>query len=307
MKQRHSLLYSGVDLHLLESVYHLERSPDLLWLKRLAEFTKTDAEEVAQWFHFKNANVLWKVMNKLMLKNLRWKVLQELIFSIQISLQESQNDCYCWICHKEGDVICCETCPRVFHLKCIQLENAPTEDWVCPECVLIMTAENMDTRSRAMRLLTVDQLCVLLRHALARMRTVSGVEPFTKPVDINLFPAYRDYVFCPMDLTTVEKNIKKKQYGSTEAFLADVKWILHNCIIFNSLQSKLTSIAKSLVKICKHEMQEIENCPDCYLNAHSRKDSWFTCACVSFILNFPRLDLFLFSNWQLTSCADQLI
>ena len=34
-----------------------------------------------------------------------------------------------------------------------------------------MTAENMDTRSRAMRLLTVDQLCVLLRHALARMRT----------------------------------------------------------------------------------------------------------------------------------------
>lgn len=58
MKQRRSLLYSGVDLHLLESVYHLERSPDLLWLKRLAEFTKTDAEEVAQWFHFKNANVL---------------------------------------------------------------------------------------------------------------------------------------------------------------------------------------------------------------------------------------------------------
>lgn len=22
-------------------------------------------------------------------------------------------------------------------------------------------------------------------------------------------------------------------YGSTEAFLADVKWILHNCIIYN--------------------------------------------------------------------------
>ena len=61
-------------------------------------------------------------------------------------LQDGQNDCYCWICHKEGEVICCETCPRVFHLKCIQLEASPTEDWVCPECVLIMTAENMDTR-----------------------------------------------------------------------------------------------------------------------------------------------------------------
>ena len=84
-----------------------------------------------------------------------------------------------------------------------------------------------------------------------------------------------------MDISTIEKNIKKKQYGSTEAFLADVKWILHNCIIFNSLASKLTTIAKSLVKICKHEMQEIENCPDCYLNAHAKKDSWFVAACVS--------------------------
>ena len=29
------------------------------------------------------------------------------------------------------------------------------------------------------------------------------------------------------------QNIKKKEYGCTEAFLADAKWILHNCIIFN--------------------------------------------------------------------------
>lgn len=29
------------------------------------------------------------------------------------------------------------------------------------------------------------------------------------------------------------QNIKKKMYGCTEAFLADAKWILHNCIIYN--------------------------------------------------------------------------
>jgi len=33
---------------------------------------------------------------------------------------------------------------------------------------------------------------------------------------------------------------------------------------------------------CRLEMQEIENCPDCYLNAHTKKDSWFVAACVSF-------------------------
>ena len=192
---------------------------------------------------------------------------------------DTLNDAYCWICHKEGSVICCETCPRVFHLKCIGLETSPAEDWVCPECVLIMTAENMDTRSRAMRLLTVDQLCTLLKHALARMKSVPTSEPFLKPVDPVQFPAYKDYISCPMDIQSMERNIRRKQYGSTEAMLADCKWILHNCIIFNSTASKLTSIAKNIVKVCKHEMQEIENCPDCYLNAHIKKDTWFTEAC----------------------------
>ena len=192
---------------------------------------------------------------------------------------DTLNDAYCWICHKEGSVICCETCPRVFHLKCVQLEVSPAEDWVCPECVLIMTAENMDTRSRAMRLLTVDQLCTLLKHALARMKSVPNSQPFLKPVDPLQFPAYKDYISCPMDIQSMERNIRRKQYGSTEAMLADCKWILHNCIIFNSPVSKLTSIAKNIVKVCKHEMQEIENCPDCYLNAHIKKDSWFTEAC----------------------------
>ena len=67
------------------------------------------------------------------------------------------------------------------------------------------------TRSRAMRLLSVDQLCTLLKHALTRMRNVSSVEPFSRPVDPTEFPAYKDYVTCPMDLLTIEKNVKRKQ------------------------------------------------------------------------------------------------
>jgi hypothetical protein len=59
------------------------------------------------------------------------------------------------------------------------------------ECVLVMTADNMETRSRAMRLLTIDQLCTLLKHALSRMKSVTTVEPFLKPVDPLQVPAYK--------------------------------------------------------------------------------------------------------------------
>ena len=44
--------------------------------------------------------------------------------------------------------------------------------------------------------------------------------------------------------------------------------------------SKLTTLAKSLLRMCKWEMEEIETCPDCYGNAYV-SDNWFTMACVS--------------------------
>lgn len=82
-----------------------------------------------------------------------------------------------------------------------------------------------------------------------------------------------------MDLSTLEKNVKKKMYGCTEAFLADAKWILHNCIIYNGGNHKLTQTAKVIIKICEHEMNEIEVCPECYLAACQKRDNWFCEPC----------------------------
>jgi Sec-independent protein translocase protein TatA len=104
-------------------------------------------------------------------------------------------------------------------------------------------------------------------------------EPFIHPVDEKQFPEYRSYIIQPMTLTILEKNIKENAYGSTQAFEADAKWILHNSIIFNSYQSKLTTAAKTIVKICKQEMAEVENCPSCYLNANTKKHTWFVEVC----------------------------
>ena len=59
------------------------------------------------------------------------------------------------------------------------------------------------------------------------------MEPFSKPVDTNEFPTYRELVVHPVDFISLEKNIKKKFYGSTEAFLSDARWVVHNSVIFN--------------------------------------------------------------------------
>ncbi|XP_025834373.1 nucleosome-remodeling factor subunit NURF301 isoform X2 [Agrilus planipennis] len=45
-------------------------------------------------------------------------------------------DDHCRVCHKLGDLLCCETCPAVYHLECVDppLTDVPEEDWQCNIC-----------------------------------------------------------------------------------------------------------------------------------------------------------------------------
>ena len=48
-----------------------------------------------------------------------------------------QNYSECRICGSScGDLLCCETCPNVYHLSCTDppLELLPRGKWTCPEC-----------------------------------------------------------------------------------------------------------------------------------------------------------------------------
>ncbi|XP_014221102.1 protein kinase C-binding protein 1-like isoform X2 [Trichogramma pretiosum] len=194
-----------------------------------------------------------------------------------------KGDAYCWRCHKEGVEARCSKCPRSWHRRC--MGGAPPltcADWVCPECLSIERADNCDTRSPAMTLVTTDQLCMMLRHVVSRMRDQAGSEPFCKAVKEEEVPTYLDYVVKPMDLSLLESNVRAKKYKSTEGFMADAKWIQHNCIVFNTCSSKLTNTAKQILKVARQEIWEIEACPDCF--AHGRNlqrplVSWFIEPC----------------------------
>ena len=188
-------------------------------------------------------------------------------------------DSYCWLCHTEGSAsdCCCELCPRLYHKKCLGMKTV-VNCWVCPECERIMKAENIDTRTKP--LIDADTLSLLLRNVIHRMKYPQS-EPFFRPVDCALLPRYTDYVYHPMDFSVLERNVKKKAYGSTEALVADVKWIVHNCIIYNGKKHRLTTVAKTVLKICRHETNEIEICPDCYKNSCAKTSAdWFCEPCL---------------------------
>lgn len=187
-----------------------------------------------------------------------------------------RHDAFCWACHSDtAPVVKCRQCPRVFHQRCVQLQSPIPAKWLCTECSAVRNAEKQTLRDSP----ELEQLCNMLRYALDRIKSVADAQPFFKPVDIVAFPHYPEYVVCPVDIGLMEEKVDEKAYLSTRSFLAEFRWILHNCIIFNSPHSKLTSTARTLMKVAKHEMAEIDTCADCYIHAHTKRETWFLEPC----------------------------
>jgi len=55
-------------------------------------------------------------------------------FDEEQSKRDDEWDDECYVCKKDGDVMCCETCTRVCHLKCTDLRTKPTGEWYCSAC-----------------------------------------------------------------------------------------------------------------------------------------------------------------------------
>lgn len=50
-------------------------------------------------------------------------------------MQTDHQD-YCEVCQQGGEIILCDTCPRAYHLVCLEpeLEETPEGKWSCPHC-----------------------------------------------------------------------------------------------------------------------------------------------------------------------------
>lgn len=50
---------------------------------------------------------------------------------------KTENDSTCYECNAGGEVVCCDGCPRSYHLDCVSRETEPrrgAEKWYCPDC-----------------------------------------------------------------------------------------------------------------------------------------------------------------------------
>ncbi|KAL8603826.1 hypothetical protein ACOMHN_058561 [Nucella lapillus] len=164
------------------------------------------------------------------------------------------NDDYCATCHQGGDVLCCDKCPRVFHLQCHVpvLATVPSGPFVCTLCEEGLTTESTTSddgqsvdllgKRKATTHLTDRDLKVCERVLLELCCHPSSI-PFHEPVN-RAVPNYYKIITHPMDFSSIKDKLSSGHYDhytSVEAFLDDCRLVFRNCTVYNSETSEETS------------------------------------------------------------------
>ena len=84
------------------------------------------------------------------------------------------------------------------------------------------------------------------------------IGPFLKKPSEQAFPDYYIFIKTPMDMETINENIKSNNYKTLDDFSADVNLMLENCKTYNEPTSLLFKDACKLQKFLKSEMSKIQ-------------------------------------------------
>ncbi|EDO33854.1 predicted protein, partial [Nematostella vectensis] len=176
------------------------------------------------------------------------------------------HDWYCWRCHRPGEVILCDFCPRVFHKRCVRDGAMSASKWRCPSCQV-----------RPEMSVSTDELSKMLKFTLERMK--EKAKDFLQPFCLEKYDDYLQFVIKPVDLSLLEKNVRKKHYKTAKQFREHAQWILHNAIIYFGEDRELTELAEAIMEDCDGELEEMVRCPDCYIQSNVRSANWFCKPC----------------------------
>ncbi|XP_060033196.1 tripartite motif-containing protein 66 [Erinaceus europaeus] len=169
-----------------------------------------------------------------------------------------ENEDFCAVCLNGGELLCCDRCPKVYHLSCHlpALLSFPGGDWVCTLCRSLTQPE-------------LEYDCENARYNQPGVRAVPGLSaydqkkceklvlslccnslslPFHEPVS-PLARHYYQIIKRPMDLSIIRRKLQKKdpaRYTTPEEVVSDVRLMFWNCAKFNYPDSEVAEAGRCL-------------------------------------------------------------
>lgn len=140
-------------------------------------------------------------------------------------------------------------------------EQDATAEFKVPERPAINTQVN-GTHTEAPQLSASPMTQLQHKHCMRTIQNVKRIQSstaFRQPVDyvaLNI-PSYPNIIKKPIDLRTLEENLKENKYSSVDAFTADFNQIVQNCETFNGRESTFTKFAYEMKASFDKNMSKI--------------------------------------------------
>ncbi|XP_040612580.1 tripartite motif-containing protein 66 isoform X1 [Mesocricetus auratus] len=180
-----------------------------------------------------------------------------------------ENEDFCAVCLNGGELLCCDRCPKVYHLSCHvpALLSFPGGEWVCTLCRSLMQPE-------------MEYDCENARYSQPGVRVPPGLSmydqkkceklilslccnslslPFHEPVS-PLARHYYQIIKRPMDLSIIRRKLQKKDpahYTTPEEVVSDVRLMFWNCAKFNYPDSEVAEAGRCLEVFFEGWLKEI--------------------------------------------------
>ncbi|XP_070766206.1 E3 ubiquitin-protein ligase TRIM33 isoform X2 [Enoplosus armatus] len=178
--------------------------------------------------------------------------------------EDDPNEDWCAVCINGGDLLCCDRCPKVFHMKCHvpTIKIFPKGDFLCTFCRSLTNPEIEycdDSRKEngEQDMSTEDQRrCErLLLHIFCHELSVGFREPVPSSV-----PNYYKIIKQPMDLKKVKKKLQLRSshyYQSTQEFVSDMRLVFRNCANYNEAGSEMAISGKAVSLYFEEKLQDM--------------------------------------------------
>ncbi|XP_042300409.1 tripartite motif-containing protein 66 [Sceloporus undulatus] len=184
-----------------------------------------------------------------------------------------ENEDFCAVCLNGGELLCCDYCPKVFHLSCHipALLSFPVGEWVCTLCRNVEKPEvdydcenNRFTYSNtlvpAREMYGLDDYDQKKCEKLVLSLFCNNLSlPFHEPVS-PLARHYYQIIKRPMDLSTIRKKLQKKNklhYSTPVELVSDVRLMFWNCATFNYPDSEVAEAGRCLELFFESKLKEV--------------------------------------------------
>ncbi|CAH2325511.1 tripartite motif-containing 66 isoform X1 [Pelobates cultripes] len=181
-----------------------------------------------------------------------------------------ENEDFCAVCLNGGEMLCCDHCPKVFHLSCHvpALLSFPVGEWVCTLCRNLNKPEEYDcdnirysleTKDEEGNLPNLDEYDQRRCEKMVLSLCCNNLSlPFQEPVS-PLARHYFQIIKRPMDLSIIRKKLQRRNvphYSTPEELAYDIRLMFWNCAKFNYEDSEVAVAGRKLELFFENMLKE---------------------------------------------------